>query len=76
LEDAPGGALVPGCSVTVAPKDVLSGVVDPGGASLCDPPAAKNLLSWATDTPATTNKRITRVVRTTARYMDGPCLFG
>src|SRR5215203_1483505 len=74
-EDAPGSVLVKVSSATVASKDVLSCVVDPWGSSLLGP-LAKIPLSWAADTPATANKSSTRVVRTTARYMDGPCLYG
>jgi hypothetical protein len=58
----------------VVPKDVRSGVVDAGGSSLFGP-AAEVWLSWATDTPTTASNRSTRVVRTTARYMDCPRLY-
>jgi hypothetical protein len=74
-EDAPGSALVIVSSAIVASKDVLSWVVDPWGSSLFGPPA-KIPLSWAADTPATANNSSTKVVRTTARCMDGPCLYG
>src|SRR5215217_3897113 len=77
-EVAPGSALfivssATVASATVASKDFLSCAVDPGGSSLFGPPA-KIPLSWAADTPATANKSTTKVVRTTARCMDGPCL--
>src|SRR5215212_1956666 len=68
-EDAPGEALASGSSATVAPEDVASGAVDPGESSRFGPPA-KIRPSWAADTPATANRRITRVVMTTARYME------
>jgi hypothetical protein len=70
-EDAPGSALFIVSSATVAPKDVLSCVVDSGGSSLLGPPA-KIPLSWAAETPATANNSSTKVVRTTARCVDGP----
>ena len=72
-EDAPGGGLVVVSSDPVASTEVCSGVVDSGASPPFGPPA-KIRPSWATDTPATANIRSTRVVRTTARYMDYPRL--
>jgi hypothetical protein len=73
-EDALGGWLVVVSSGPVASREVGSGVVDSEGPpSLLGSPA-KIVPSWATDTPAITDNKSTRVVRTIARYTVTPRL--